>query len=152
MQTYLKRSLIGQDATRSFVQKMHAEYLQNHPNYYLFLEGGLGVGKTFSVQELLKLHGVTQNITSPTYTLVQEYQNENGQKFAHFDFYRLESPEEFFARGFDEIASDPEVTCFIEWPERISDAAKQCFSGHRFALVLSHGVGASMRKAKFIGD
>ena len=82
------------------------------------LTGELGSGKTKFVQGILTYFGLESEISSPTFTIVNEY---NGQdiNIYHFDVYRLEDSEEFFAMGGDEYFS--KGICLIEWGELIED-------------------------------
>ena len=145
MQKVFIKPIANLPAARAFVKALYEEYLHQDENFVVLLEGGLGVGKTFLVREWLQCFGVASEITSPTYALVNEYENNVGQSFAHFDFYRLETPEDFFARGFTDIAEDRAVHCFVEWPEKISELALQCFSGTVYQLRLEFGDDPNMR-------
>lgn len=149
MKTLFSKNIPNQEATIRAAQEI-GEILRNAGNFSLFLEGGLGAGKTFIVREILRNLGVTQEITSPTYTYVNEYETGEGDRFAHFDFYRFTDPADFFGKGFQDIAEDMDTNCFSEWPEKISEEAKSCFSGKKFMVRLSFGVGVGMRKIKFI--
>jgi len=81
-------------------------------------EGEMGVGKTTLIKEICKILGVTANVTSPTYSLVNEYQGENGKDIYHFDFYRIKKEEEAMDIGCDEYFYSGNL-CLIEWPEKI---------------------------------
>lgn len=81
--------------------------------------GSLGAGKTTLVRQLLRKLGVTEGVTSPTYTYMNIYQNKLGQKFFHFDLYRVSSLDEFMAAGFDEYLNQENSYVFIEWPEHV---------------------------------
>lgn len=90
------------------------------PEYKIFaFEGPLGAGKTTLVSEILKKCGVTEPITSPTFTYLNVYENSKNQLFYHFDLYRIGSLDDFLAAGFDEYLSAPKSWTFIEWPEVI---------------------------------
>lgn len=81
--------------------------------------GPLGAGKTTTIKALLRNCGVTVPVTSPTFTYVNAYANNNGECFYHFDLYRITSVEEFQAQGFDEYLYQSNSWAFIEWPEVI---------------------------------
>ena len=83
------------------------------------LEGELGAGKSFVVRSLLKQFGVTKRITSPTFTLFNDYQAGNSH-FYHFDMYRVEDENEVTNIGFEEIIEEKSSIKFIEWPEKVS--------------------------------
>lgn len=88
--------------------------------YYIFtFEGTLGAGKTTLIKKLLAECGVKEVITSPTYNYVNIYTNDIGQKFCHFDLYRLQNAQEFFELGFNEYLFQENTWSFIEWPEVI---------------------------------
>lgn len=79
--------------------------------------GQMGAGKTTFIQALIKQLGFDVNVSSPTFSLVNEYSNEN-TKIYHFDLYRIKSLQEALDFGFEEYI-DSGYTCFIEWPEKI---------------------------------
>lgn len=81
--------------------------------------GPLGAGKTTTIKALLRNCGVTETITSPTFTYVNIYSNSSDDHFYHFDLYRIGSIEEFQSQGFDEYLYQPKSWAFIEWPEVI---------------------------------
>jgi tRNA threonylcarbamoyladenosine biosynthesis protein TsaE len=83
------------------------------------LQGDLGAGKTALVRALLRRAGVSGTVKSPTFTLLEPYE-ESRLHFYHFDFYRFKSPEEFLDRGFIEYFV-PGAVCLVEWPERAGE-------------------------------
>ncbi len=85
----------------------------------LTFTGLLGVGKTTLIKELLKSVGVKERITSPTFTYVNQYDNDQGQVLYHFDLYRIKSLQEFVEAGFQEYLYQPNGLVLIEWPELI---------------------------------
>lgn len=85
----------------------------------LLLKGNLGAGKTTFTQNLLKKMGIKDQVSSPTYSIVNEYETEN-RKIYHFDFYRMNSKEEVFEMGIEEYL-DENNFCIIEWPEIYED-------------------------------
>lgn len=82
------------------------------------LEGEMGAGKTTLVKALGFLMGITDEISSPTYSLVNEYADEKGAQYFHFDFYRINDEEEAYDIGTDEYLYSGAL-CFIEWAEKI---------------------------------
>ena len=77
----------------------------------------MGAGKTTLINELCKQLGVTDQPSSPTFSIVNEYQSSNGSIF-HFDFYRLKDEGEAFDLGYEEYFFSGNY-CFVEWPEKI---------------------------------
>ena len=86
-------------------------------NYVAFY-GDLGAGKTTLIQELCWQLGVNQKVTSPTFALVNEYNSYGDDIIYHFDFYRLDRPEEVLDIGFEEYVTSG-YRCFMEWPEKV---------------------------------
>ena len=82
------------------------------------LTGELGSGKTKFVQGVLKHFNMEDEISSPTFTIVNEYTSDKTNVY-HFDVYRLEDSDEFYAMGGDEYFS--KGICLIEWGEMIED-------------------------------
>ncbi|HET7839111.1 MAG TPA: tRNA (adenosine(37)-N6)-threonylcarbamoyltransferase complex ATPase subunit type 1 TsaE [Rectinemataceae bacterium] len=84
------------------------------------LRGGLGAGKTTLAKGVALGLGIDEEVTSPTYTIVSEY--EGRLRLHHIDAYRLSGAEEFLALGGDELLSDSGGICLVEWSERIESA------------------------------
>jgi len=97
-----------------------SEIISSAKNKTLLFYGQIGVGKTTLIKELCKSLGVLDNISSPTFSLVNEYQTANNDKVYHFDFYRIEDEEEAFDIGIEDYF-DSKNWCFIEWPENIEN-------------------------------
>ena len=83
------------------------------------LSGDLGVGKTVFTKGFAKGIGIEEHVTSPTFTIVNEYEN-GGNKFYHFDVYRINDIEEMYDIGYDEYFYG-EGICLIEWAEMIEE-------------------------------
>ena len=81
----------------------------------VLFKGELGSGKTTLIKSILKNLGVKENITSPTFSIVNQYLISNGL-INHFDLYRIKSLIELDVIGFEEYL-ESEAVCFIEWPE-----------------------------------
>jgi tRNA threonylcarbamoyladenosine biosynthesis protein TsaE len=84
--------------------------------------GEMGAGKTTLIKAICKALGVTSAMTSPTFSIVNEYDG-NG-KIYHFDFYRLKNEEEAYDIGVEEYLDSGNL-CLIEWPERIPSLLPQ---------------------------
>ena len=80
--------------------------------------GEMGAGKTTFIKAVCKSMEVTGTITSPTFSLVNEYETDNGMTIYHFDFYRIENIEEVYDFGYEDYFYSDKM-CFIEWPELV---------------------------------
>ena len=97
------------------VAKAIVEVFESEKKIVFF--GEMGVGKTTLIKSICKALNVQDVVTSPTFSVVNEYQNKDGDSLYHFDFYRIKNQEELFDLGLEEyIYSDN--YCFIEWPEK----------------------------------
>jgi tRNA threonylcarbamoyladenosine biosynthesis protein TsaE len=111
--------------TQKFLSKSEAdnpaiarEILEACKNQRVFaFYGDLGAGKTTLIKSLCEALGVQEEVTSPTFNLISEYEGEQYLVY-HFDFYRIKNEEEAFALGVEEYFDSGEY-CLIEWPERI---------------------------------
>jgi len=83
----------------------------------LLFYGEMGVGKTTLIKELVKQLGVTETTSSPTFSLVNEYQGSHNTVF-HFDFYRIEHEDEVYDIGIEDYFYQ-DAWCLVEWPEKI---------------------------------
>ncbi|MGC8769810.1 MAG: tRNA (adenosine(37)-N6)-threonylcarbamoyltransferase complex ATPase subunit type 1 TsaE [Brevinematia bacterium] len=86
------------------------------------LKGELGSGKTSFVRGFSSFFGLEDLVSSPSFTVINEYVNKNA-KIAHLDFYRIKSPEEIEEIGFYELIDNFDFV-FIEWPEKIENKLK----------------------------
>lgn len=91
------------------------------PGCVLALHGDLGAGKTVFSRGFARGLGVVEPVSSPTYTIVQEYPLPQGGWFFHLDLYRIENSAAALAFGVDEYLAGPSAFALIEWPERIAD-------------------------------
>lgn len=97
----------------------------------ILFKGELGSGKTTLIKNICNFLTVNEEVTSPTFSLVNPYQNEAGEKIYHFDLYRLESLEEAIDIGFEEYL-DSGNWCLIEWPE----VAEELIDGDRLIIEI----------------
>ena len=82
--------------------------------------GKMGVGKTTLIKMIAKVLGVTDTVSSPTFSLVNEYRTTSQEIVYHFDFYRINSEVEALDMGIEEYF-DSKAFCLIEWPEKIKN-------------------------------
>ena len=103
------------DETRKLASKIAAET----PNGTVFaLDGNLGAGKTVFASGFAAGLGITEPVSSPTFTIVQEYPYARGM-FFHLDLYRIDNPDAALAFGIDEFLYASDAISLAEWPERI---------------------------------
>lgn len=99
-------------AARKFI-----ELMREHRLFAFY--GGMGAGKTTFIKALCQELGVADNVSSPTFAIVNEYGSDIGPIY-HFDFYRIKSPDEVMDLGFEDYAYSGHL-CLMEWPELIED-------------------------------
>ena len=103
-----------QEAARQFVDSMG-------DNTVFAFYGKMGAGKTTFIKAVCQELGVTDNITSPTFAIVNEYRSDiAGELIYHFDFYRIKKLDEVYDMGYEDYFYSGAI-CFIEWPELIED-------------------------------
>ncbi len=86
----------------------------------LLFYGEMGVGKTTLIKEIVKQLGVTDTVSSPTFSLVNEYHTAQNEKVFHFDFYRIDTEEEALDIGIEEYFYS-DNWCFVEWPNKVEN-------------------------------
>lgn len=93
--------------------------IANAGNHTIWVfDGEMGAGKTTLIKAIGKELGILDNVTSPTFSLVNEYATGEGKRYYHFDFYRINSEEEALDIGVDEYFGSGEI-CFVEWASKI---------------------------------
>lgn len=92
----------------------------------LLIQGEMGVGKTTLIKALVKKLGSSDEVSSPTFSIVNEYLTNDGDSIYHFDLYRLDSLEEALDFGIEEYLYSGNW-CFIEWPNLIKDSLQTDF-------------------------
>lgn len=81
------------------------------------IQGPMGAGKTSFVHALCDVKGVRDPVSSPTFSLVNEYLDPSGGKIYHIDLYRIKDEEEALHAGIEDILYSGS-SCFVEWPEK----------------------------------
>jgi tRNA threonylcarbamoyladenosine biosynthesis protein TsaE len=95
------------------------ELVQHFPNERVFaFYGKMGAGKTTFIQSVCRILGSEDNVTSPTFALINEYMTKEMKSIFHFDFYRIKDIEEAFDLGYEDYIYSGDY-CLIEWPEMI---------------------------------
>jgi tRNA threonylcarbamoyladenosine biosynthesis protein TsaE len=102
------------------LSEVATELISSAKNKTLLFYGQMGVGKTTLIKEICKQLGVLDTISSPTFSLVNEYETSKIEKVYHFDFYRIAQEEEALDIGIEEYF-DNNDWCLIEWPENIEN-------------------------------
>ncbi len=105
------------------IQRIAQEVLEQRPKKILLFNGAMGAGKTTFIKSLCQVLGVKTSTSSPTFSLVNEYETPSGALY-HFDLYRLKNEIEALDMGIDEYLYSGNW-CFIEWAEKIPDLIPQ---------------------------
>lgn len=100
-------------AARAFIEAMGSDRI-------FAFDGDMGAGKTTFIAEVCRQLGAADDSGSPTFSIVNEYVGADGCPVYHFDFYRLESPQEALDLGAEDYFYSGNL-CLIEWPDRIGD-------------------------------
>jgi len=87
-------------------------------NRLIAFYGSMGSGKTTIIKAICKELGAVNQVSSPTFTLVNEYRTTKGEVLYHIDFYRIKNRDEVFDSGMEEYLSGTSY-CFIEWPDMV---------------------------------
>jgi tRNA threonylcarbamoyladenosine biosynthesis protein TsaE len=85
-------------------------------NKVFAFQGSMGAGKTTLIKAICEELGVKESVTSPTFAIINEYKDREGDSIYHFDFYRINKLEEAFDFGYEDYFYSGNL-CFIEWPE-----------------------------------
>ncbi|MFV8367444.1 tRNA (adenosine(37)-N6)-threonylcarbamoyltransferase complex ATPase subunit type 1 TsaE [Flavobacterium sp. XS1P27] len=116
------------------LEEVAQKIIVNNPKKVILFHGEMGVGKTTLIKQLCKTLGVTGATSSPTFSLVNEYEADDNQLVYHFDFYRLNKEEEALDMGIDDYLYSGNW-CFIEWAEKISNLIPETHSVITISLL-----------------
>lgn len=101
------------------IEEVAKKIIQHCKGYNIWLfEGQMGAGKTTLIKSICEQMQVSDNVSSPTFSLLNVYQTGTGDEVYHFDFYRIKDQMEAIDIGSDEYFYSGNY-CFIEWPEKI---------------------------------
>ncbi len=116
------------------LEEVAKQIIANNPKKVILFHGEMGVGKTTLIKQLCKTLGVTGATSSPTFSLVNEYEANDNQLVYHFDFYRLNKEEEAMDMGVDDYLYSGNW-CFIEWAEKIPNLIPETHSVINISLL-----------------
>ncbi len=122
------------------------QILKTFPRQRIFaFYGEMGAGKTTFIRTFCRLLGVSEEVSSPTFALVNEYDGAHGPVY-HFDFYRIEHISEVYDIGYEEYFYSGEY-CLLEWPEKITELLPEKFvylrikiTGEQQRMICYHSV------------
>ncbi|HNP07218.1 MAG TPA: tRNA (adenosine(37)-N6)-threonylcarbamoyltransferase complex ATPase subunit type 1 TsaE [Cyclobacteriaceae bacterium] len=113
------RTLGGQPASIADLKRVADELLHAAGTTKVwYFDGEMGSGKTTLIKVICEQLGVSESTSSPTFSIINEYQSDKGDTIYHFDFYRLKKETEAYDMGVEEYFESG-CYCFVEWPERI---------------------------------
>lgn len=136
-----ERILHGEEEMRTFAEDFASELRAGD---IVALVGDLGTGKTTMTKYLARALGVTEEITSPTFTIVKEYHSGRLPLY-HFDVYRLTSGQELLGLGLDEYIGGDGIAV-IEWADIVADVLPE--SAH--VIALAYGEKEGERKIRWL--
>ena len=116
------------------LEEVAQKIISENPKKVILFHGEMGVGKTTLIKQLCKTLGVTGVTSSPTFSLVNEYEVDDNQMVYHFDFYRLNKEEEAMDMGIDDYLYSGDW-CFIEWAEKIPNMIPEVHSVITISLL-----------------
>lgn len=114
-----------QQTALSFLEHLNKSDFSKRSKVIAFY-GEMGVGKTTFIKALCKTLGVVEEVTSPTFSLINEYFTKDKQSIFHFDFYRINTIEEAFDFGYEDYFYSDNF-CFVEWPELVENLLPEDF-------------------------
>ena len=112
---------VFEKVTLADLEKVGTELMQALKGFTVFaFHGEMGSGKTTFIKAIGKVLQIHDAMSSPTFSIVNEYHSFKEKKIYHFDFYRIQSTNEAYDMGYEEYFYS-DAYCFIEWPEKVSE-------------------------------
>lgn len=111
----------------SDIQHVAAQLIKQFTHRVIVFDAPMATGKTTLIKALCEEMGVTDTISSPTFSLVNEYQTKSGETLYHFDFYRLKNQTEALDFGVEDYLYSGNF-CFLEWADKIPDILPEHYS------------------------
>ena len=106
-------------ANESQLPEVARQLIEAHPQERVFgFFGEMGTGKTTLIKEICRQLGVEGDMTSPSFAIVNEYWSRDGEPLYHFDFYRIDEPDDATRIGFQDYLYSGSY-CFIEWTDKV---------------------------------
>jgi len=111
--------IVFQDITLQDLPEIAKKIIELYPDERIFaLNDDLGAGKTTLIKEFCKVLGVAEEVTSPSFAIINEYDAGGIELVYHFDFYRIKKVEEVLDIGYEEYIYSG-YYCFLEWADKI---------------------------------
>lgn len=118
------------------------------PGHVVLLYGDLGAGKTSLAKGIASGLGITSDITSPTFTLMNTYNTSanNIKTMVHIDTYRLKDEHDLLEIGVEDYLGKPHTICLIEWPEKIEQLMRHVPKNQTTSITMEHLPEENSRK------
>jgi len=126
------------------IQKVADKVTKEINSDIILISGEVGAGKTTLIKEMLKTLKVNDNVNSPTFSIINEYLNEDNNIIYHIDLYRIKNIDELHSIGFFEYLESDNL-CFIEWGDIIEKHIKDSYN--KF-LIEKRGDNRSIKMVK----
>ncbi|CAL2077300.1 tRNA (adenosine(37)-N6)-threonylcarbamoyltransferase complex ATPase subunit type 1 TsaE [Tenacibaculum sp. 190524A05c] len=111
---------MNKDYSLDQLREIAQEVIASSKHKILLFNGEMGVGKTTLIKEICSILGVQDTISSPTFSLVNEYVTDKNETVYHFDFYRIKDEEEALDMGIEDYFYN-DNWCLVEWPQNIKN-------------------------------
>jgi len=120
------------------IEKTAKEFLKITDGYKVFaFSGELGSGKTTFITALCKQLEVTETVSSPTYSIIQEYETHQNKVIYHIDLYRIKNSKEAIETGIEDCLNSNEI-CMVEWPEKAPEIFPEKTIFSNFEIIFSN--------------